>query len=57
MNFYICIGAQVKDGNGFEGKVISVDRKNRIAIVREAQCYRTKKFSELNVISYGKEEK
>lgn len=49
---YICEGTIVKSTYFNEGKVIGVDRKNKIAVIRCGMSFLTEKFENLKVVSY-----
>lgn len=49
---YVCEGTIVKSLVGREGKVIGVDRKNKIAVIHTGTTSYTEKLENLRVVSY-----
>lgn len=49
---YVCEGTIVKNRYGQEGKVIGVDRKNKLAAVQINKSICSEKLEHLQVISY-----
>lgn len=52
MTPYVCEGTTVKNRYGQEGKVIGVDRKNKLATVQVNKSVYSEKLEHLQVISY-----
>lgn len=52
MNSYICVGAIMKDRNNRDVHVVSVDRKNKLAVVYAHGKYSTERFQDLRLVSY-----
>lgn len=49
---YVCEGTIVKTLNGREGRVVGVDRKNRIAVIYNGKTSYTEKLENIRVVSY-----
>lgn len=49
---FVCEGTTVKNRIGEEGKVIGVDRKNKLAAVQIGKKITSEKIEHLKVISY-----
>lgn len=49
---YVCKGTIVKTLNGRDGKVIGVDRKNKIAVIYSGKTSFTEKLENVRVVSY-----
>ena len=49
---YVCEGTIVKTLNGRDGKVIGVDRKNKIAVIYSGKTSFTEKLENVRVVSY-----
>lgn len=49
---YICEGTIVKTLNGRDGKVVGVDRKNKIAVIYNGKTSFTEKLENVRVVSY-----
>ena len=52
MIHFVCEGTIVKTLNGREGKVVGVDRKNRIAVIYNGKTSYTEKLENIRVVSY-----
>lgn len=52
MAAYVCEGTLVRTHNNREGKVIGVDRKTGIAVIKSGKTSCTEKLENLKVISY-----
>lgn len=49
---YVCEGTIVKTLNGRDGKIVGVDRKNKIAVIYNGKTSFTEKLESIRVISY-----
>ena len=49
---YVCEGTIVKTLNGRDGKIVGVDRKNKIAVIYNGKTSFTVKLENIRVISY-----
>jgi hypothetical protein len=49
---YVCEGTYIKTASGREGKVIGVDRKNKVALIHQGKTSYTEKLTNLSVVSY-----
>ena len=49
---YVCEGTIVKTLNGRDGKIVGVDRKNKIAVIYNGITSFTEKLENIRVISY-----
>lgn len=49
---YVCEGTTVKTLTGRNGRIIGVDRKNKIAVIYNGTTSYTEKLKNIKVISY-----
>lgn len=49
---YVCEGTIVKTLSGRDGKIIGIDRKNKVAVIYNGRTSYTEKLENIRVISY-----
>lgn len=49
---YVCEGTIIKTLSGRDGKIVGVDRKNKIAVIYNGKTSFTEKLENIRVISY-----